>query len=85
MPNVHVRELPPETLDALRETARRHRRSLNAELVEALVQHAKRTENEETLLQRLEDVRRRWRQAYPDGFPPGMEPETVIRRDRDSR
>ena len=85
MPNVHVRDLPPETLESLRDAARRHRRSLNAELVAALVGHAERSVHEMDVLERLEEVRRIWRAAYPQGFPPGEEPETIIRRARDAR
>ena len=85
MPNVHVRQLPPTTLETLRQAAQRHRRSLNAEIVEALVGHATRVEQEETLLERLEEGRRRWRKAFPEGFPPGLEPEAIIRRARDTR
>jgi hypothetical protein len=83
--NVHVRDVPPEALEALRAAARRNGRSLNAELVEALAQHARRVEGEATLLERLEAGRRRWREAFPEGFPPGLAPEVTIRRDRDSR
>lgn len=83
MANVHIRELPPETIEALKAAARRRRRSLNAEIVDALVEHAKRAEQQETLLERLEEGRRRWREAFPEGFPPGEEPEATIRRDRE--
>jgi hypothetical protein len=85
MANIHVRDVPPEALDALRAAAHRHRRSLNAELVEALVGHADRQQQAEGLLERLAQGRRRWKKWFPDGFPPGLEPETVIRRDRDAR
>ena len=81
--NVHIREIPPETIEVLKAAARRHRRSLNAEIVDAIVAHARRVEQQETLLERLEEVRRGWHEAYPDGFPPGTEPETTIRRDRE--
>jgi plasmid stability protein len=83
MANVHIREIPLETIEALKAAARRHRRSLTAEVVDALVERARRIEQQETLLERMEDVRRRWREAYPEGFPRGLEPETTIRRDRE--
>jgi plasmid stability protein len=83
MANVHIRELPPDTLEALKAGARRHRRSLNAEIVDALVDHATRLKSQATLLERMEEGRRRYRGAFPDGFPPGLEPETTIRRDRE--
>lgn len=85
MTNIHVRDVPPDALEALRAAARRHRRSLNAEIVEALVGHAGREQQAEGLLERLEEGRRRWQRWFPDGFPPGLEPETIIRRDRDTR
>lgn len=85
MPNVHVRDVPPEALETLREAAKRHGRSLNAEIVDALVREAERERRSEDLLAGLAEVRRRWREAFPEGFPPGLEPEAIIRRDRDSR
>lgn len=83
MANVHIRELPADAVEALKAGARRHRRSLNAEIVDALVQHALRLEQRVTLLERMDEGRRRWAEAFPEGFPPGLEPETTIRRDRE--
>jgi hypothetical protein len=83
MANAHVREIPLEAIEALKAAARRHRRSLNAEIVDALVDRARRIRQQETLLERMEEVRRDWREAFPEGFPPGLEPETIIRRHRD--
>jgi hypothetical protein len=83
MPNVHVRDVPPEALETLRGAAKRNGRSLNAELVDALVQRAELEVRSATLVERLEAFRRRWSEAHPDGYPPGLEPETVIRRLRD--
>ena len=85
MPNVHIRDLPPETVETLREAARRHRRSLNAEIVAALVERASREEATETLQERIRQVSERWRALNPDGYPPGLEPETIIRQARDAR
>lgn len=85
MPNVHVRDVPPTTLTALKAAAKRRGRSLNAELLDALEQQAERAGRAAELLKNLAEVRRRWRETHPDGFPPGLEPETIIRRDRDSR
>lgn len=85
MPNVHVRDVPPEALETLREAAKRHGRSLNSEIVDALVRQAEQERRSANLLERLAEGRRRWREAFPEGFPPGLEPETIIRRDRDSR
>lgn len=85
MPNVHIRDLPPEAVETLRAAARRHGRSLNAEIVAVLVERAEQEEQQTTLAERLEEARRRWREMNPDGFPPGLEPETIIREARDSR
>ena len=85
MANVHVRDVPPDALETLRAAARRKRRSLNAEILEALVGHAEREQQSENLLERLAEGRRRWQRWFPDGFPPGLEPETIIRHDRDTR
>ena len=85
MPNVHVRDVPPEALEGLRDAAQRQGLSLNAVMVYALVTHAERERRSADLVERLAEVRRRWREAFPEGFPPGMEPETIIRRDRDGR
>lgn len=85
VPNVHLRDVPPETLDALKAAAKRRGRSLNAEIVAALVAHADRAERAQDLLDRLAEGRRRWNEAFPEGYPPGLEPEAVIRRARDTR
>jgi plasmid stability protein len=83
MPNVHVRDVPPETLDALKVAAKRHGRSLNAEIVDTLVHHAEREQQAANFLDRLAEGRRRWKKWFPEGLPPGLEPETIIRRHRD--
>ena len=85
MPNVHVRDLPLETMETLRDAARRHRRSLNAEIVAALVERARREQETETLQERLDQVASQWRARNPAGYPPGLEPETIIRQARDAR
>jgi hypothetical protein len=85
MANIHVRDVPPDALEALREAARRHRRSLNSEIVDALVEHAARQQQAENLRERLALGRRQWLKWFPNGFPSDLEPETVIRADRDAR
>lgn len=84
MPNVHIRDLPPDAVEALRSAAQRHGRSLNAEIVAALVERAEEEAQRATLAGRLEHVRRRWRERNPDGFPRGLEPETIIRQHREA-
>lgn len=85
MANIHIRDVPPDALETLRAAARRKRRSLNAEILDALVGYAEREQRAENLLERLAEGRRRWTKWFPDGFPPGLEPETVIRHSRDTR
>lgn len=83
MANVHIRDLPPETIAALRESAKRHGRSLNAELVAALVERARAEHDRDRVAGRLEELRRSWRAGNSDGYPAGLEPETLIRERRD--
>jgi plasmid stability protein len=85
MPNVHIRDLPPETVETLRAAARRHGRSLNAEIVAALVERAQREERTARAQEKLDRIAAAWRARNPDGYPPGLEPETIIREARDSR
>lgn len=83
MPNVHIRDLPAEAVDTLRDAAKRHGRSLNAEIVAVLVERAEHEVKRTSLAERLEEARQEWRRMNPDGFPPGLEPETIIRQARD--
>ena len=85
MPNVHIRDLPPAAVETLRSAAKRHGRSLNAEIVAVLVERAEQEALATDFDRRLETVRRRWRERNPNGFPPGLEPETIIREARDGR
>lgn len=85
MPNVHIRDLPPEAVETLRGAAKRHGRSLNAEIVAVLVERAEQEAQRRSLAERLEDARQEWRRMNPDGFPPGLEPETIIRAARDAQ
>jgi plasmid stability protein len=85
MPNVHIRDLPPEAVETLRGAAKRHGRSFNAEIVAVLVERAEQEAQRTSLAERLEEARQEWRRMNPDGYPPGLEPETIIREARDSR
>ncbi len=85
MPNLHIRDVPLDALATFRSSAEGRGRSLNSELVAALVAEARRIERAETLRARFAEGHRRFREAYPDGYPRGLEPETIIRRDRDAR
>jgi plasmid stability protein len=85
MPNLHVRDVPVEAIETLRAAAQRHGRSLNAEVVATLVAEADRIERQLDAKAKLEEIQRWGAEAFPEGFPPGYEPETLIRRMRDSR
>ena len=85
MPNVHIRDLPPEAVETLREAAKRHGRSLNSEIVAVLVERAEQENRRRSLAERLAEAQREWRMMNPDGYPPGLEPETIIREARDGR
>ena len=74
----HVRDIPPEWLDRLRERARRQGRSMNAEMLSMLGEHLSRRTPEEV----VESIRaRRNRLTLPPDAP---KPEDLIRKDRDS-
>ena len=79
MPALHVRNVPADVVDALREQARLEGRSLNAAVVAALVESARRHDGRRTVTQRLAEIAERV--ALPTGAP---RPETLIRADRDS-
>jgi plasmid stability protein len=75
----HVRGIPPELLDRLRERAASHSRSMNSELLAILETELSRPTPEEWF--RAFDERRK-RYAGRKFDPP---PEVLIREDRDSR
>lgn len=80
MPALHVRDVPSDVLDALRERARSSGRSLNAELVALLSEEARRHRERGTLTRRLAEI------ADRVNLPPDApRPEDLIREDRDSR
>jgi plasmid stability protein len=75
----HVRDIPPELLERLRERARREGRSMNAEVLAILERELDRPTPEEWL-RGLDAAIARY--AGRDWGPP---PEVLIREDRDSR
>jgi plasmid stability protein len=76
---LHIRNVPPEVVESLKERAARHGRSLNTEVVRTLEEAAQKRSLEEV----FESVRRR-AERIPN--PPTTE-EIVegIRRDREER
>lgn len=80
MPALHIRDVPNDVVDALRERASSSGRSLNAELVAVLSEGARRHLERGTVTRRLAEI------AARVNLPPdGPQPEDFIRHDRDSR
>lgn len=80
MPAVHIRDVPSDVLDSLRERARSSGRSLNAELVALLADGARRHRERGMLTRRLAEI------ADRVNLPPDApRPEDLIREDRDNR
>ncbi|MEI7614871.1 MAG: Arc family DNA-binding protein [Betaproteobacteria bacterium] len=75
MPNIHLRELPPATVEILKFSAEENGRSLNAELVNLLNEEADR-------LRRTLDFRANVR---PHKLREAVDLEALIRADREDR
>jgi hypothetical protein len=75
MPNIHLRDLPPVTLETLKGAAGANGRSLNAELILLLNEEADR-------IRRAEDFRANVKRRKPRK---PVDLEELIREDRDSR
>jgi plasmid stability protein len=75
----HIRDLPQEQLERLRERAEQHGRSMNAEVLAILDNELSRPSPEEWL-RRLDDAIERYADRRWDPAP-----EVLIREDRDSR
>jgi plasmid stability protein len=80
MPALHIRDVPVDVIEALRERARSRGRSLNAELVALLAEEARRYSERGVLTRRLAEIA-----ARVDLPPDAPRPEDLIREDRDSR
>ena len=78
MPALHVRDVPPQVYEWLRARAGRNRRSINGEAISILERELERERAAAELLRRLDG----FRVELPADAPP---PETLIRRDRDTR
>jgi len=80
MPALHIRDVPTDVVETLRERARSSGRSLNAELIVLLTEGARRHRERGTLTRRLAEI------AERVNLPPDApRPEDLIREDRDSR
>lgn len=80
MPALHIRDVPTDVVEAIRERARSSGRSLNAELVTLLAEGARRHRERGMLTRRLAEIAARVNLA-----PDAPRPEDLIREDRDSR
>lgn len=80
MPALHIRNVPSDVVETLRERAQSSGRSLNAELVALLADGARRHRERGTITRRLAEIAARVN--LPDDAPM---PEDLIREDRDSR
>ncbi len=83
MAELHVRNLPPELHERLREQATADGRSMSAEAIvllqEALRRVGTQPAGQRIAMERLREIRRRSR--LPDGMPPA---EKLVREDRDT-
>lgn len=80
MPALHVRNVPEDVVEALRERARANGRSLNAELVALLAEGAQAQHERGAITRKLAEI------AARVNLPPDApRPEDFIRQDRDSR
>ena len=75
----HLRNIPDDLYERLRERAREDGRSVNAEILTILEQELVRPSTEE-FMRRLDDLRSRWTLS-----PDAPKPEEIIRKARDSR
>lgn len=75
MPNIHLRDLPPVTLEILKDTAQAHGRSLNAELLSLLNEEADRIRRTHDFLKNVQ----------PRKLRKPVDLEALIREDREFR
>jgi plasmid stability protein len=80
MPALHIRGVPDDVVELLRQRAKRNGRSLNAEALRVLTESAERERKATPITDRLAEIARRI------NLPPDApRPEDFIRMDRDSR
>jgi len=80
VPALHIRNVPVEVIETLRQRAVLHGRSLNAEALRVLAESAEREREGTPITKRLAEI------AARVNLPPDApRPEDFIRRDRDSR
>lgn len=78
MPTLHIRNVPSELYEALRERAKTNGRSINAEVIDLLGRGVARRRRNGRWWTEFERVRSEWRLP-----PDAPRPEDLIREDRD--
>jgi len=84
MANVTVRDIPARVHQALRDSARKHYRSLNGEVLHILAYYAHR-ERAWQELERKQHERDRLRREIAEKYPNAPSSIKLIREDRDGR
>jgi plasmid stability protein len=79
VPTLHIRNVPAEVYEGLKERAERAGRSLNAEVIDVLKETVSR-DKRYGFMDELDALRREY--LAPDDFP---KPEEIIREARDER
>jgi plasmid stability protein len=80
VPTLNIRNVPENVVATLKRRAKESGRSLNAEVVQVLMDSAQRQEQAADLLRELDELRAEW--LLPEDAPA---PEDVIREGRDER
>ena len=80
MATLHVRNVPDDVYNALRESAEREGRSISAETISILRRSLPAAFDPEAFIAEVDASIERW--SWPEDGPT---PEEIVRRDRDSR
>lgn len=84
MPNLTVRRIPKDTYAVLRRDAKRHGRSLNAEILAMLADKADMARRRASAAKALEELAK-LREEIAREYPNQPDSADLIREDRDSR
>jgi len=84
MPNLTVRRIPKDVYKRLKESARRHQRSLNAEMLAVLADEDGWARRRLAIAETLPKLRR-LREEIARKYPNAPDSVRLIREDRDSR
>ncbi len=84
MPNITVRNVPRDVYKALRESAKRHNRSLNGEILDMLTFEAEMARRRLELVRTLPELER-FSEKIAKKYPHAPDSVELIREDRDTR